>query len=181
MLLGAFLLAAGAAVIALFLGSEAGATVGVIIAGGVGVLMLWQLLASERRRHEVAEEELAGQASFLESLVTSFRAIASTLEVEQILNLTRAEAERLFDARASLLEPGETGGHGPDEHELLLPLSRAASSSLACASSGTSRSTETTSPAARSSPTSPPAPSRTRSCSPRCASARPTGRASPTG
>ena len=122
-LLGAFLLAAGAAVIALFLGSEVGATVGIIIAGGVGVLILWQLLASERRRHEVVEEELAGQASFLESLVTSFRTIASTLEVEQILNLTRSEAERLFGARASLLEPGETGGHGPDEHELLLPLS----------------------------------------------------------
>jgi signal transduction histidine kinase len=121
-LLGAFLLAAGASVVALFLGSEVGATVGVIIAGGVGVLILWQLLANERRRHEVAEEELAGQASFLETLVTSFRAIASTLEVEQILNLTRSEAERLFGARASLLEPGETGGHGPDEHELLMPL-----------------------------------------------------------
>jgi len=122
-LLGAFLLAAGASVIALFLGSEVGATVGVIIAGGVGVLILWQLLANERRRHEVVEEELAGQASFLESLVASFRTIASTLEVEQILNLTRSEAERLFGARASLLEPGETGGHARDEHELLLPLS----------------------------------------------------------
>jgi signal transduction histidine kinase len=122
-LLGAFVLAAGASVVALLAGSDVGAIVGVSIAAGVGVLLLWHLLASERRRHEVAEEELAGQASFLESLVESFRAIASTLEVEQILAVTRSEAERLFAARASLLEPGEAGGHGPDEHELLLPLS----------------------------------------------------------
>src|SRR5215210_6981333 len=122
-LLGAFLLAAGASVVALLAGSDVGALVGVSIAGGVGVLILGQLLASERRRHEVAEEELAGQASFLESLLASFGTIASTLEVDQILGLTRSEAERLFAARASLLEPGETGGHGPDEHELVLPLS----------------------------------------------------------
>jgi len=122
-LLGAFLLAAGASVVALLAGSDVGALVGVSIAGGVGVLILGQLLASERRRHEVAEEELAGQASFLESLLASFGTIASTLEVEQILGLTRSEAERLFSARASLLEPGEAGGHDADEHELLLPLS----------------------------------------------------------
>jgi signal transduction histidine kinase len=122
-LLGAFLLAAGASVVALLAGSDVGAVVGVSIAGGVGVLILGQMLASERRRHAVAEEELAGQASFLESLVTSFGTIASTLDVEQILGMTRSEAERLFEARASLLEPGEAGGHEPDEHELLLPLS----------------------------------------------------------
>jgi signal transduction histidine kinase len=122
-LLGAFLLAAGASVVALLTGSAVGAVVGVSIAGGVGVLILGQLLVSERRRHEVVEEELAGQASFLESLVASFRRIASTLEVQHILSLTRSEAERLFAARASLLEPGEAGGHEPDESELLLPLS----------------------------------------------------------
>jgi signal transduction histidine kinase len=43
--------------------------------------------------------------------------------VDQILGLTRSEAERLFTARASLLEPGEAGGHEPDDHELLLPVS----------------------------------------------------------
>jgi signal transduction histidine kinase len=122
-LLGAFLLAAGASAVALLAGSALGAILGVIIAGVVGVLILGQLLATERRRHAVAEEELAGQASFLESLVASFRTIASTLEVEEILSLTRSEAERLFAARASLLERGEAGGHEPDEHELLLPLS----------------------------------------------------------
>ena len=93
---------------ALLAGSAVGAIVGVIIAGVVGVLILGQLLATERRRHAVAEEELAGQASFLESLVASFGTIASTLEVEQILGLTRSEAERLFEARASLLEPSWT-------------------------------------------------------------------------
>jgi signal transduction histidine kinase len=122
-LLGAFLLAAGASLVLLLTGKEIGAIVGVTIAGGVGVLILGQLLVSERRRHEVVEGELAGQASFLESLVASFGTIASTLEVEQILGLTRSEAERLFAARASLLEPGEAGGHEADEDELLLPLS----------------------------------------------------------
>ena len=108
---------------ALLAGSAVGAILGVIIAGVVGVLILGQLLATERRRHAVAERELAGQASFLESLMASFRTIASTLEVEQILGLTRSEAERLFAARASLMGPGEAGGHEPEEHELLLPLS----------------------------------------------------------
>jgi signal transduction histidine kinase len=121
-LLGAFLLAAGASLVALLAGSQIGAFVGVGIAGFAGVLIVAQLLASERRRHEVVEEELAGQASFLESLVASFGTIATTLDVDQILDLTRSEGERLFRARAALLEPGEQRGHGPAEHELVYPL-----------------------------------------------------------
>ena len=121
-LLGAILLAAGAAVVALLTGSQVGALVGVTIAGLAGVIVVGQLLASERARHEVVEEELAGQASFLESLVASFGAIASTLEVDPILELTRSEAERLFGATAAVLEPGERSGAGPGDHELVLPL-----------------------------------------------------------
>ena len=121
-LLGAFLLAAGASLVALLAGSQIGAFVGVGIAGFAGVLIVAQLLATERRRHEVVEEELAGQASFLESLVASFGTIATTLDVDQILDLTRSEGERLFRARAALLEPGEQRGHGPAEHELVYPL-----------------------------------------------------------
>lgn len=121
-LLGAFLLAAGASGVALLAGSQVGAFIGVGIAGFAGVLIVAQLLATERRRHEVVEEELAGQASFLESLLSSFGTIATTLDVHQILDLTRSEAERLFLARAALLEPGEQRGHGPAEHELVFPL-----------------------------------------------------------
>jgi signal transduction histidine kinase len=105
-LVGAFVLATGAALVALLAGSSVGALVGVGFAGLAGVLIVGQLLASERRRHEVVEEELVGQASFLESLVESFGAIASTLEVAEIVELTRSEAERLFRACAELLEPG---------------------------------------------------------------------------
>jgi signal transduction histidine kinase len=121
-LFGAFLLAAGAALVALLAGSDIGSIVGVSVAGVAGVVILGQLLVTERRRHQVAEEELAGQASFLESLVASFGTIASKLEVGEILELTRSEAERLFAARAELLESGERRPHGPEEHELVLPL-----------------------------------------------------------
>jgi signal transduction histidine kinase len=99
-----------------------GAFVGVGIAGFAGVLIVAQLLSSERRRHEVVEEELAGQASFLESLVASFGTIATTLDVDQILELTRSEAQRLFRARTALLGPREQRHHGPAEHELVFPL-----------------------------------------------------------
>jgi len=116
------LLAAGASLVALLAGSQVGAFVGVGIAGFAGVLIVAQLLSSERRRHEVVEEELAGQASFLESLVASFGTIATTLDVDQILELTRSEAQRLFRARAALLGPREQRHHGPAEHELVFPL-----------------------------------------------------------
>jgi signal transduction histidine kinase len=121
-LVGGFLLAAGASLVALLTDRPEAALVGVGVAGLAGVLIVANLLVSERRRHEFVEEELAGQASFLESLVQSFGAIASTLEVDEILELTRSEAERLFGARATVLEPGEQRHTGPAEHEILIPL-----------------------------------------------------------
>ena len=80
------------------------------------------LIARERRRHERVEEALAGQASFLESLVDSMAAIASTLDPDEILELTRREAERLFDARVTLLEPGDRRVWGPAENAIVIPL-----------------------------------------------------------
>jgi signal transduction histidine kinase len=121
-LAGAFVLAAGASLVALLAGSPVGALVGVGIAGLAGVLVVGHLLVSERRRHELIEEELTGQASFLESLVESFGAIAATLDVAQILELTRSEAERLFHCRAAILEPGEERRHGPAEDETVVPM-----------------------------------------------------------
>lgn len=121
-LVGGFALAAGASLVALLTDRPEAALIGVGVAGLAGVLIVANLLVSERRRHEVVEEELSGQASFLESLVESFGAIASTLEVDQILELTRSEAERLFRARAAMLAPDEERRTGPAEHELVLPL-----------------------------------------------------------
>ncbi len=68
------------------------------------------LVFSERRRHTEIEEELSAQASHLEQLVESTAAIASSLEETHVLEQTVLEAERLFDARASLLPAGERGG-----------------------------------------------------------------------
>ena len=106
----------------MLVGSPATALIGVGLAGLAGVLILFQVLLSERRRHEVAEGELAGQALFMESLVDSFGAIAAILDEDEIIELTRSEAERLFSARAAVLAPGEEGPAGPAESRLLLPL-----------------------------------------------------------
>ena len=78
------------------------------------------LIVSERRRHEVAEEELAAQASFLESLVDSMGAIAATLDEQQVLEQTCREAERLFGAKAELLRPGDSGD--ASEPTLVVPV-----------------------------------------------------------
>jgi signal transduction histidine kinase len=93
----------------------------VLTALSAGALAL-HLIASERRRHERVQEALAGQASFLESLVESMSAIASTSDPDEILELTRREAERLFGARAALLAPGEQRGAAPAENIALVPL-----------------------------------------------------------
>jgi signal transduction histidine kinase len=93
---------------------------------GVGALAVVALsllvVARERRRHERVEVALAGQASFLESLVDSMAAIASTLDPDEILELTRREAERLFRAEAALLAPGETRTDASGENAILVPL-----------------------------------------------------------
>jgi two-component system sensor histidine kinase UhpB len=77
-----------------------------ITALSAGALTL-NLIASERRRHERIRESLATQASFLESLVESMSAIAATTDPDEILEVTRREAERLFGARVSLVPPGQ--------------------------------------------------------------------------
>ncbi len=77
-----------------------------LVAAGVALY----LVISERRRHGEIELELSAQASHLEQLVESTAAIASSIEEEHVLEQTVHEAERLFDARVSLLPPGERGG-----------------------------------------------------------------------
>ncbi|MDQ4029666.1 MAG: histidine kinase [Actinomycetota bacterium] len=121
-LLGGFALAAGAALVALWAGSPEAALVAVGLAGLASVLIVFQLLLSERRRHALAEEELAGQASFLESLVESFGEIALTLRPAEVLEQARSEAERLFGGEASRLAPGEAIADDPERGSLLVPL-----------------------------------------------------------
>ena len=116
------MLAATGSTLALLLGSPGTALIGVGLAGLAGVLLVAHVLVTERRRHEAAEEELAGQAQFLESLVEAFGTLAATHEVDALIELSRSEAARLFRARAELLAPGEERRHGPAEDALLVPL-----------------------------------------------------------
>ncbi len=77
------------------------------------------LIVTERRRHEAAEQELTSEARFLESLVETMGSIAGSAEV---LERTREEAERLFEARALLLAPGERPRRAPAENAIVIPL-----------------------------------------------------------
>jgi signal transduction histidine kinase len=115
-------LAGTGVLIAVWAGSTAVALVGIGLASLASILLVFHLLVSERRRHEVVERELTDQTRVLESLLESFGAIAATLEPDEILEQTRREAERLFDARAELLEPGESRAAAPAERVVLVPL-----------------------------------------------------------
>jgi signal transduction histidine kinase len=112
---------AGAAIVSvlgLALGSSwlATAGLGVAIVGAAGFAL--HLIVTERRRHEVAEEELSAQSSFLESLIESMGAIAAKHDPDELLEQTRLEAKRLFGAKATLLRPGEPEAAGA----VVLPL-----------------------------------------------------------
>src|SRR3981081_4222133 len=100
----AFAASAVLAVVALALGSRPLALAGLgasIALAGIGAA---SLIVRERRRHEAAEQELTSDARFLESLVETMGSIPGGADV---LERTRQEAERLFEARAFLLAPGE--------------------------------------------------------------------------
>jgi signal transduction histidine kinase len=78
------------------------------------------LIVTERRRHEVAEEELTAQSSFLESLIESMGEIAGTHEPERVLERTRREAKELFGAKATVIGPGSSGTPGAVELPLTI-------------------------------------------------------------
>jgi len=81
------------------------------------------LIANERRRHESAEDELQAQTTFLESLVDSIATVSSTLDADEILERTRDEAQRLFEAReAHVRKPDETTADGGRGERLVIPL-----------------------------------------------------------
>jgi len=115
----AFAAAAVLAVVALAAGSGALTIAGLAVAIVLAGLVAAYLIVTERRRHEAAEKELTSEARFLESLVETMGSIAGGAEV---LERTRQEAERLFEARARLLAPGERPRQAPAENAIVIPL-----------------------------------------------------------
>src|SRR3989440_8416703 len=111
--------AAVLAVVALAAGSHlltlAGLGLTIALARGVAAF----LIVTGRRRHEAAERELTSEARFLESLVETMGSIAGGAEV---LERTRQEAERLFEARARLLKASERPQRAPAENAIVIPL-----------------------------------------------------------
>ncbi len=107
------------AVVGVALGSGALTVVGLALAVAFAGVVAAYLIVTERRRHEAAEQELTSEARFLESLVETMGSIAGSADV---LERTREEAERLFEARARLLEPGERPRRAPAENAIVIPL-----------------------------------------------------------
>jgi signal transduction histidine kinase len=110
-LVAGVVLATASAVLAAFSDLDALTFAQLVTALGAATALALYLMLGERRRHELVEEDLSAQASFLESLVESVGAIAATIDHEQVLDQARVEAERLFEARATLLRPGEVEAH----------------------------------------------------------------------
>src|SRR5256714_12423117 len=115
----AFAAAVVLAVVAVALGSGVLTVVGLAVAVALAGVVAAYLIVTERRRHEAAEQELTSEARFLESLVETMGSIAGNVDV---LERTRQEAERLFEARALLLAPGERPEHAPAENAMVIPL-----------------------------------------------------------
>jgi signal transduction histidine kinase len=115
----AFAVAAVIAVVGLAVGEWSLTIVGLALAVALAGSLAAYLLVTERRRHEAAEEELTSEARFLESLVDSMGRIVGT---DDVLDCTRREAERLFEARAQLLAPGERPRRAPAENAIVIPL-----------------------------------------------------------
>jgi signal transduction histidine kinase len=115
----AFATAAVLAVVAVALGNGILTAVGLGLAVALAGVVAAYLIVTERRRHEAAEKELTSEARFLESLVETMGSIAGSADV---LERTREEAERLFEARASLLAPGERPRRASAENAIVIPL-----------------------------------------------------------
>ena len=112
-------MAFAAALVALAVDSRALTLAALAVAIALAGVVAAFLIVSERRRHEAAELELTSEARFLESLVETMGSIAGGAEV---LERTRQEAERLFEARALLLAPGERPRQAPAENAIVIPL-----------------------------------------------------------
>jgi signal transduction histidine kinase len=118
--------AVGAAAIASVVGLAVGSSwlafigLGAAIVGAAAFAL--HLIVTERRRHEVVEEELVDKSEFLEALIDSMGSITASHTPEQVLERTRREAKQLFGAKATLLRPGEAPPTAPAENSVVLPL-----------------------------------------------------------
>jgi signal transduction histidine kinase len=119
LLVGVVAAAAIVSVVGVAVGSSwvAFAGLAVAIVGAAGFAL--HLIVTERRRHEVVEEELSAQSSFLESLVESMGSIAATRDPDEVLERTRKEAKRLFGAKTALLGPDEASAF---DNAVVVPL-----------------------------------------------------------
>jgi signal transduction histidine kinase len=118
-LAGAFAAMAVLAVLGVVTNTNLAVAVGFALAVAFAALFAADLIVTERRRHEIAEEELSTEARFLESLVESMAKIAAAGDV---LEQTRREAESLFTARAEMLRGGSRPRKAPAENAVILPL-----------------------------------------------------------
>jgi signal transduction histidine kinase len=114
-------LATSSAILAAFSDLDALTFAQLVTALGAATGLALYLMLGERRRHELVEEDLSAQASFLESLVESIGAVAATLDADAVLEQSRREAELLFEARATMLAPGEVSAHA-DGKVMVVPL-----------------------------------------------------------
>jgi signal transduction histidine kinase len=113
---GAIGLVAGVAALA-----AAGLLGAIALAGAFAVY----LIVSERRRHEVVEDALQAQASFLEQLVEAIAAVSGPLDADEIVARTCEEARRLFQARDVHFVPAGEATEGDaraTERGMLVPL-----------------------------------------------------------
>jgi signal transduction histidine kinase len=119
LLVAAFAAAAVLVVAALALGSHPLTLAGLGVAIAIAAIVAASLIVTERRRHEAAERELTSEARFLEALVETMGSIVGGADV---IERARKEAERLFEARARLLSPGEHPRSTPAENAIVIPL-----------------------------------------------------------
>jgi signal transduction histidine kinase len=115
----AFATAAVLAVVALAVGSHPFTLAGLALAIALAGVVAAYLIVTERRRHQAAEQELTSEAQFLESLVETMGSVAGSADV---LERTREEAERLFEAHVRLLAPGEQPRRARAENVIVIPL-----------------------------------------------------------
>ena len=116
---GAFAAMAVLAVVGVVTDNGPTVAVGFALAVAFAAIFAADLIVTERRRHEAAEQELSSEARFLESLVESMAAIAAA---DEVLDQTCREAERLFEAQAEMLSAGERPRKAPAENAVIVPL-----------------------------------------------------------
>jgi signal transduction histidine kinase len=122
LLVAAALLGAVAAILYASSGVTLLGALRLVAAIAAAALVAVYLILAQRDRHQRIEEELAGQASFLESLIESMHAIAARGDPSTVLERAREEAERLFRAEAKLLQPGDPVGRSNGRQGIAVPL-----------------------------------------------------------